>query len=830
MDRPSSYDSLQIAYEFMERAQLQANQGKYDEAIVSLKKAESYAFGNSALLDDIQIRREAVGEARRQYIKKLEEEAASFFRGDQFDDQHARQALQNLMREDSNNELAKTLWAELPAKERAERERRLVENFRRELDNIWQLALGFEDIGSGNRAVDEYQRALDEASKKAGDNPDSIPLQRLKKDASEKRDRAKEKWIGTPTLIMDRRGKELVERYESLKDSGDVKSEFFDEKGEFLGKLPIDECIDKAKEMASRFADQKAQDYLGKARELLEESPGAAYDRIQDALALAYLSDFTRDYLKRELEEKIEPARQSRQSALEQLKTAMNTVNPEEAWLLLQNAEQMDQHTPGLEDARRRLSPLLLQEFKQLIDASTRYQEYEDFPQAHTQLQEAIEVARRFSLYGEEFQQLYQQAQEALDGCIKAEQEARKFDQVLDDILERSQTEPELASKELDHLARQVLPPQTAAKVERIRVKVGFRLSIEQLFGTLEQKMLSADDDVKLIPIEEAIRQAGLEHQEEERFQRLSERVAAHRSFLKGRRLRNEPEKRLEAKELLQSAIAKDGDDAVTAQALIDEITADEQQESDIAIAVQNAKKALPRDARLAFLTLQPFRYAVSRQTATIRQMISTALTRWHEEIDRQLEALVNARDFSLPKAEALLIELERSQSPRLEDWTPRVLAPAYASAAKDLQELNRWEHAEELWEKAFRLAPSDPAIVEGRRNSQKQRALTRAQMTLDAEEKERLLTDLNNTFVDDITVKRHLAEFYYVQKMYAEARLAVSQAVFLSDHLVAPEMADDVDAIHRLDLLVREAEGIERRKFGIRSQVSGRTTVGELW
>jgi len=826
----SSYDSLDIAYGFMERARHLADLGKYDEAHVALDKAKTYAFNNISLLDDIRIRREAISEARRQYIKNLEEEVADIFSGDRFDGQTARELLQALLREDSSNELAKSLWAELPAKEAAERERRLVEDFQRELDKIWKSARKSEDAAEGTRAVEEYERALAEASKKAGNSPDSIPLQRLKKEAAAKRDRAKDKWIGIPTLIADQKGRELVERYEALQDEGEVETEFFDREGEFLGKLPIDECIDKAKEMASVFADQKAQDYLGQAQTLLEESPGAARDKVQDALSLAYLSDFTKNILEQELEDKIEPAIELRQKALDQLKIALSKPDPEEAWLLLRDVEQMDLFTPGLEDARQRLTPMMHQKFIQFVDAGQRLQEFEDFEAARVKLQEAIDVAKRFFTYGEEFQELYPKAQEAFDQCIQAEKEVEEFDRLLQEISIQSETEPELAKEQLKQLAGQDLSPQALAKIDRLRVQVDVRLGVEQLFGALEQKMLSTENDVELIPIEEAANQATQKYPHEERFQRLVERIIARRSFLRGRRLKEDPERRLEAEGLLQEVINRNGDDALVAQALIDEIAADEEQEADIDIAIHQADDALSSgDARLAFLILEPYRYAVSRQASQIRQLISTAVAQWHDRIDQQLEALINAMDFSLPKVEQLLGELERSQSPRLEEWKARALAPAYANAAEDLQELNRWDRADELWEEAFRLAPSNPMILEGRRNSQKQRALIQAQMTSDPVEKEQILNDLNNTYADDLTIKRYLAEFYYAQERYVEARMAVSQAMFLSQHAV-PELTGDVEAIHRLDSLIQEMEKIEKRKLAIQSRIAGRTTIGDLW
>ena len=119
--------------------------------------------------------------------------------------------------------------------------------------------------------------------------------------------------------------------------------------------------------MASRFAEQKVQDYLGQARDLLVESPGAAYEKIQDALALAYPSDFAKTILERELEEKIRPAMQRREKALTQLQTALSDEDPVEAWQLLEEVKTIDQFTPGLEEGHQRLLPMLEQKCEQFL-------------------------------------------------------------------------------------------------------------------------------------------------------------------------------------------------------------------------------------------------------------------------------------------------------------------------------------------------------------------------------------------------------------------------------------------------------------------------------
>ena len=830
MNGTGLYDSSQIANEFLEQAEQLVKDNDYDAAQAALEKAKNYAFNNSDLLTDIQSRYDLVNNARLEYIKQLEAEAVALFSQDRFDGKQARQVLQALLDQDEQSELAKSLWTELPVKEAAEREHRLVEEFREALEDIWQQARDLEEIGAGSRAVAEYERAVTEAQKMAGNNPETIPLQHLKSQATTRRDNAKEKWVGTPTLVLAQKGQDLVDRYEMLGAQGETETEFFDENGEFLGRLPIDECIDRAKKMASRFAEQKAQDYLGQAQELLTESPQAAYDKIQDALALAYPSDFAKSILEQELEEKIRPAMEQREKALAQLNLALNTEDPLAAWAILSQVEAIDRFTPGLEDAQQRLLPILEQQCSQLVNAGQKWQRLEDFDTARARFKEAIEIGQMVYAQGEAYQSLHSGAQEAFDACLEAEQAVIAFEEQLDHIDALSESDPEQAQEQLQKLADEVHSGYATAKIERIQTRIDFRLGVDELLKTLEHQMLAAGDGVELVAIEDSVRQGVFDYPDDDRFARLNERVLARKFFLQAAQLRGNPDQYFEAQELLQRVINEQGDDAAAAEEMLNEIAASEQQEAEISIAIHEASNALKDDdSRSAYLLLEPHRHAVSHQSEEIHRLFGTAATRWRNDIDRQLEEIVAGGGFSLPEIEFLMQELERCQSPRLDEWQVQALAPAYARTARDLQDLNRLDQAARLWEEAFRLAPGDPVIVEGRRNAQKHQGLIQAQMCPDPVEKEQLLNDLNRVYGDDPTVKRYLAEFYFAQDRYAEARLALSQVNFLSEYLTTPSSNRDKEAIRQLEAQIEEAEKIENRKLAIKNQISASSDLSEL-
>jgi len=825
--------TVSAALECVNRAEKLATQGMYTEAHATLEKARTLTHSdNHVLLETIRNKQDALSEMRRNHILRLEENAHALFNSERFDSQQARLTLAELRKIDPKNELADSLSDQLPDREAADRERQAAQGIRREIEKLWKQAKELEDTAAGARAVEMYEQALTTASKAAGDSPKSIPLNQLKREAQKRRNRAKETWIGVPTIVADKKGQDLVDRYETLKRDGEITAAFFDANGDYIDQLPIDECILRAKEMASQFADQKAQDYLGQVRtNLLTESPGAAHDKIQEALSLAYLSDFAKGTLQRELANRIQPAIQAREKSTNKLKEALREVDDVEvAWRLLIEAEQLDSFTPGLDDARQRLKPLVQQRFQQLIGDGQIYQESEDFETAKSKLRAAVKTAQHFASYDEEFQDLSQRAQRAYEECTVAENKVRQFDSLLANIAQRSQSEPELAKKELEQLATDdTLSIQSQEKLKQLGIQVDFRLGIEQLFSTLEQQLLASSDEIELIPLEVNAQQACEDYPREKRFTSLTNRIQARRFYLRGQQLKNDPAKRIEARQHLQKAIELHGDDVAAAQQLINEISISEQQEVAIDAAIQEAEKALAiGDSELAYKLIEQYRHSVSLRSREIRHLINQAGTQWQNEIENRLENLVSSGNFIVPEIEELVDKLEQCHSLRVNEWQKRALAPAYAKAGSEMESIS-WEHASEFWDKAFRISPRDSKIIEGRRNAQKWRAIFEADKIFDPKQKEEALLDLDNIYSDEIAVKHRLSEFYFTQKKYFEARMAIEQAKFLADHLTVGT-TDEMQSIQILDSLILEAEKIEKQKLLIQSRISGQTMVNDFW
>lgn len=830
MKKTGLYDTLQIASNFMEQAEKLAKTQDYETAFVMLEKAKLYAFDNQAMLENIRLRSEALNNARRHYLRQLEEEATRLFQQDPFDAQKAREVLQTLRQQDKQNEIAQSLWAELQAKEAAERERRLVAEFQQELDKIWNQAQVLEWGGAGSAALAEYERALVETVKKAGETPQVIPLQRLKLIAGEKRDRAQKLWVELPALISARQGQALIDFYEALKNQGETETVFFDEQGAFKSYLPLDDCLAEAKTLANRFAEQRAQAYLEQAKNLLAESPRAAYDKIKEGLAAVSLNETARRMLEQELKERVEPAIAQRDQALTLLNAALDKEEPVESWLALNQVEQVDRFTPGLSEARQQLAAVLEQKLARLLEKGRQFQDLEEFEMAQMRFEEIINTGQTVAVYNEALRALHTQAQSALERCLQIQQEAQAFEQQLAEIAELSETEPEQANQALVRLKTERISEQELAKLEHVQVQIDFRLGVERLFHSLEQKLGAMADPVELILVEEGAKQAQADYPEDPRFPRLAERIAARRAFLQGSALCEDPEEYVTAMGLLRQVVELRGDDAAGAKTLLDKIAANEQQEADIAIALKEASQSLAKgDARSAFLLAQPFRYSASRQAAQVQDLISAATTRWRSEVEQQLEALVVAEEFVLPKVESLIQELERAQSPQVNDWRVKALAPAYATTARDLQDLDRWEEAELLWEEAFRLSPKTPSIAEGRRQIQKHNTLARVQIATDPDEKERLLNNLDRTNNNDPTIKRHLAAFYYNQKRYAEARLALTQAKALLEQMDPLLVETDTQTIQTMEQRIQEAEEIEKGTAAIRNQLKGELTIAQL-
>lgn len=831
MSTVNQSEHLQLAFDLINKARVYANAGKYIDAQKTLDSAEKYAINNPDLMNNIREHKQAILETRYQFVKKIEEQLIEVFDQERFDSSKARNLLHILQQEDANNELAKALLSELPNKEEAERVRALVERFRIDIEKIWKIAKDYEKGGAGAYALEEYERALKEASIQAGNFQNSPLFMGILAEAQRKRNKAKEIWEGTPTIILSKQGKELIERYEKLKQEKVSEAEYFNEHGDWEGKYPIDQCIKLATEMASKFADRKADEYLENARRILEESPVAAELKVKEALNLAYLSSFQKAALEAELHEIIIPAVQRRENANLKIKEALSQTDAEVAWLLLVDAEEIDQFAPGLPDARNKFVPMLISQFEDLQSSAEREAELENFSIAEKSFQDLLEMAKRFSTYGEEFQNLFDIARKSYEDFVSFKNKIDALDKQLASIILILNTDPELANEQLSRIETQGLSELEKSKLDRCRVRVDFRLGVEQLYNNLEQKMLQSNEEVDLLPVEGMIEEAINSYPTEEKFKNLAERIGLRSKFLKGVRLKNDPKKRTEARDLFDDVFTKRGDDALNAQAFIDEITSSEEQEADIAIAIKQAKDAIEsREPRIAYLYLEPFRYSVSRQSAQIKKLIGIALADWQHSLDRKLEEIVHQSEISLPEVEAIIAELTRSQSPRLDEWRERALAPAFANAARDWETVGKFDTALKLWENAFKLAPNNPIIVEGRKKSQKQRGLIKAQLAMDLSEKEQLLNDLNNIYPDDVQVKRSLAEFYYRQSRYGEARMIVRQADFLIKTQGESDNSDDNIAIQEIGNMLAEADIIDTKKLSIQAKTSGHVSVESFW
>lgn len=117
IDELESYqESMEIAYEYLQRAQHLIDQGNFDDALYVLERGKGYATNNASLLDKIKSKSKAIKEARKEHVKLLENQAIAIFQSEEFDVAEAQEILLLILNEDKENNLAKTLWKKFQAK------------------------------------------------------------------------------------------------------------------------------------------------------------------------------------------------------------------------------------------------------------------------------------------------------------------------------------------------------------------------------------------------------------------------------------------------------------------------------------------------------------------------------------------------------------------------------------------------------------------------------------------------------------------------------------------------------------------------------------------
>jgi len=748
---------------FMQQAARELRAEHYGAALTLLSRALAWAEPAEEPLierhiDEVQ-RRQA-GRARA-----LEREFERTLKAAEPDLEKAERLLLHLEQVDPN-------WPRLdPLRQKLERylEQRAakekVSQVRRRLEELWRSGL-----------LSDATEALRIAQAEAAENPDIPALQGLIEEAQQKRQEAadrEETWLTSAQLG---RFKETLERFEALIRQGQAELPWYEwVQGRLTqtGYAPAEQARDHLYHLAVAYEDTKAAERLQQARGEMPDAPRAAERLLREGLAFEYLSDARRHELKTYLEDEVRPAVERREAVEKTLEAALRTRDARAAWRAVQQAELDDPYAPGLEATRKRLRPRLRQQLERDLRSAEELRRAGRLQEAQKQ----ADIIRTLAEGDEGLDDLFQAAHELVDRCVEDQELRRIVDEGLERITPLVEQKPTQADQELRIIEKR-LSERLAdfPEVEQLRTRIEARLGLARLLRRLEDRLRS-DDERELQRLEKECRKLAEEQADVPELAQMVVRVEARRAFVAGEAAR---ESRLfqRAREAYQKVIDLKGDDAALARERIQQVTATEKQEEDIKAALADARRYRQRGQyERAVGALEPWLDVASTQRLEVVQLYRDIRREWEDDTLNRLKDLMEQRPLRLRQIESLVKVLtEKLQSPEAEKWQARALPLVYRQMAQDAEESGELRKALGYWDKAYRYAPDDARIIEGRRELRKRMTFEKVRNLRAAGKKhlpqaEEDLLKLGDEYPADAEIRLELARVYLEQEKYAQAK-----------------------------------------------------------
>jgi len=426
-----------------------------------------------------------------------------------------------------------------------------MEATRRELDELWKAPYIL---------LSRYDKALALARQKATEYPDEVAFQELLREAEQKRDQAYREEELLTTQAAQGEFKPLMEELKRGEREGRETLPWYDwGTRETDGKrervlvepreVPAREAIQRLGELARKYEDDKADEYIGRAQAELPAYPEAADKWIQDALSFEYISTSKKDELQTYWHQTIERALENRQRANELVQNALRPEviikDVEAAWGFLDQATEVDQYAPAIGKARNRLRPRLKVHLEGLLRRAAEKRQAGDFETAEDIASHVRKVAERDKL----LQEIAQQAQDLVKKCDADQDFFETIQAEAKQIAGLVDTDLAAAIQALADLeARVAGRPERFQQVLRgTRYAVQARQSLEALLAGWEQCFQAIDptrlDESEAIHqaideldrLADEVRQAITERGRKPELAYFQERIAARRRFLQGR-------------------------------------------------------------------------------------------------------------------------------------------------------------------------------------------------------------------------------------------------------------------------------------------------------
>ena len=614
--------------------------------------------------------------------------------------------------------------------ERREQAKR-AQDVRLECEALWERAEEIEkdpDSTMAPEAILEeyYDKARKIAEEALANDPQNVELDRLVKEATQRRERAAELRKLMTSAVQFDMYKEVLDNLVGKPE--DELVPVYDENGSFERRMPVKEAYEYVRRVARNVAARKFGEYrAGVEQALKNHNPRSAESERKKIEKLEeFLEEAHREVL-RELEDRIQSQLRQLEEAEELAREAREEFlarrSEKETWERYVEARGRYKWAPEVKVARERI----LEEFRRRLEGVLEQAEELWEGREYKKLERLVNRTRdRYKPVAdddegtpvrellEELTDIYDMAREHRDAVRKARPKLAEIERL-------SRTDPVKAAEELGKLeetfGEEVLGD--ISEYERLKSRVRTLSNAKQEFERLQQFLKSSDAAEVESAYEQASEAESTAGEYAPLFRELAERLRIHHRFLVAERdyKAGRYEAASDAFYEIRGEPLLPQEDRGRIESYIEEIEKKRAEQKEIDEQLARAEQLLLGDApdpKSAWDILKEIRPFNREQAQRLRNLKEKARKKWRQEIESKMEQWfgIGRRNGQLPLQEVqdalTALAEELGLRDRYNYWRDRMRPFILAQEARELEEegggeeelkeaLKRWEDARGL-------------------------------------------------------------------------------------------------------------------------------------
>ena len=507
----------------------------------------------------------------------------------------------------------------------------------------------------------------------------------------------------------------------------DAVVEVFDLTGKTEGHLSKKAAIERTRERATVFAQEKAKSYLAEFDEHIRRyNPRSALAVLRQRTKLeAYLSQddrITLNNAEREAREAIQQLEKA-ETIAEEAQNLLTDVKAPLAWARYREALDVYEGALAAEKVVAARQMILDKARRELTDALELLQE-RTLPRQDENLVEAGQFARQlikdYSNLDNSLNGLLAQVHERLTYVEEREEAKKHLNTELQAIQNAGRDNPDGANRRLRELERQYLASNLLSfepLYGTVKAEVETRLDADSALRGLRELLSSTDRERLAKSIENARNSAQVSKTHAEQFSQIARQLELHLEVLNAQnafasRKYEQVIKILEAIQDEDSWLTEP--DRLLAPQLLedarDRFKGAEENLKGFEEAEQFLREGHPREAVQRLLQVKP---ANQEETRNLRRLSDRAKTEWLQKIEIWLKSLTIETEVQVVDLEDANHELQDLDEERHRRWKRRIDLYLPAQVARNYEAQHNYESAQEYWKIAAKQAQDVGSVAE---------------------------------------------------------------------------------------------------------------------